>query len=115
MGRTVPSMTQQILNELQSWSQFRRALRAEEREVFDELFRSVRMHVAEVSMASRLLPFEAMLMAMLVSQGVRLRQIEQAILPLGGGHKEIGEILKIEGEKGSAAGVVLQSPSIQAS
>lgn len=77
MGRTVASMTQQILMELQSWSQFRRALRVEEREVFDELFRSVRMHVAEVSMAARLLPFEAMLMSMLVSQGVRLRELEQ--------------------------------------
>ncbi|MEK7540402.1 MAG: hypothetical protein AAB558_04085 [Patescibacteria group bacterium] len=82
MGRTVPSMTQQILMELQSWSQFRRALRVEEREVFDELFRSVRMHVAEVSMAARLLPFEAMLMSMLVSQGVRLRQLEQQIFKL---------------------------------
>lgn len=82
MGRTVPSMTQQILMELQSWSQFRRALRVEEREVFDELFRSVRMHVAEVSMAARLLPFEAMLMSMLVSQGVRLCQLEQQVLKL---------------------------------
>lgn len=80
MGRTVPSMTQHILDEMQSWSQFRRALRAEEREVFDQLFRSVRMHVAEVGMAARLLPFEAMLMSMLVSQGVRLRQLEQKIV-----------------------------------
>lgn len=109
MGRTVPSMTQQILNELQSWSQFRRALRVEEREVFDELFRSVRMHVAEVSVASRLLPFEAMLMAMLVSQGVRLRQIEQALLPLGGGGRGVKEkIFELEGE-GSAVGAALVS------
>lgn len=89
MGRTVPSMTQQILLELQSWSQFRRALRVEEREVFDELFRSVRMHVAEVSMAARLLPFEAMLMSMLVSQGVRLRQVEQQVKKL---HSGVGQV-----------------------
>lgn len=76
MGRTLPSMTQLIIQECDSWKNFRRALRAEEQVVFDELFRSVRMHVAEVTMASRLLPFEAMLMAMLVSQGVRLKQLE---------------------------------------
>lgn len=91
MGRTVPSMTQQILMELQSWGQFRRALRVEEREVFDELFRSVRMHVAEVSMAARLLPFEAMLMSMLVSQGVRLRQVEQQLTQLQTGGGQVSE------------------------
>lgn len=83
MGRTVPSMTQQILDEMQSWSQFRRALRVEDREVFDELFRSVRIHVAEISMAARLLPFEAMLLSMLVDQGVRLKTMEKILLQQG--------------------------------
>ncbi len=67
MGRTLPTVVQLIRNEEDSWKHFRRALRKEDQEAFDELMRTMRRHAAPICMASRPVPFEALFMAMLVS------------------------------------------------
>lgn len=67
MGRTLPTVVQLIRNEEESWKHFRRALRKEDQEAFDELMRFMRRHAAPICMASRPVPFEALFMAMLVS------------------------------------------------
>ena len=67
MGRTLPTVVQLIRNEEDSWKHFRRALRKEDQEAFDELMRFMRRHAAPICMASRPVPFESLLMAMLVS------------------------------------------------
>ena len=46
---------------------FRRALRREDQEAFDALWRFARRHAAPASMASRPLPIEAIFMSMLVA------------------------------------------------
>jgi hypothetical protein len=43
MGRTVPTFTMVVQQELQSWSKFRRGLRRDDQEAFDELFRAARL------------------------------------------------------------------------
>jgi hypothetical protein len=77
MGRTLPSITQAFLHEQQSLARFRRALRREDQRALDDLLASSRHHLAAAAYASHLLPFEVMLLAMLVEehkQVVGLRQ-----------------------------------------
>src|SRR3990170_7282578 len=76
MGRTLPSITNEFLHEQQSLAKFRRALRREDQTALDDLLAASRHHLAAAAYASHLLPFEIMLLAMLVEehkQVVRLR------------------------------------------
>ncbi|UPT75587.1 MAG: hypothetical protein M0D55_07910 [Elusimicrobiota bacterium] len=58
---------QTLQAEEEAWKLFRRALRKEDQEAFDALWRFARYHAAPASMASRPMPFEAAVMAMLVA------------------------------------------------
>ncbi|MCU0799312.1 MAG: hypothetical protein MUC62_06530 [Candidatus Thermoplasmatota archaeon] len=66
MGKTCPTYRMLLDEEIASWEQFRRALRKEDREAFDELMDSVRTRASASSNAARLNPFESMVMAALV-------------------------------------------------
>jgi hypothetical protein len=76
MGRTLPSFTQLILNEQNALTKFRRALRKEDQRALDDLFRAARYHVAAAAYASHLLPFETMLLAMLLEEHKRVQHLE---------------------------------------
>jgi hypothetical protein len=76
MGRTLPSFTQLILNEQNALAKFRRALRKEDQRALDDLFRAARYHVAAAAYASHLLPFETMLLAMLIEEHKRVQHLE---------------------------------------
>lgn len=67
MGRTLPTIIQTLHAEEEVWKHFRRALRREDQEAFDALWRWARRHAAPAAMASRPMPFEAALMGMLVA------------------------------------------------
>lgn len=66
MGRTLATFTQHIAQEIASWRVFRRALRREDQEYLDGLFRAAKYHIAAGSYASKASPFEAMVVAMLI-------------------------------------------------
>jgi hypothetical protein len=76
MGRTLPSITQTFLHEQQSLSKFRRALRKEDQRALDELFAASRQHLAAAAYASHLLPFEIMLLGMLVEQRKEIKRLQ---------------------------------------
>ncbi|MCM2303803.1 MAG: hypothetical protein NDJ72_03825 [Elusimicrobia bacterium] len=63
--------------EQEAWKLFRRALRKEDQEAFDALWRFARYHAAPASMASRPMPFEAALMAMLVAMERQVLELEK--------------------------------------
>ena len=69
-----------------AWKHFRRALRKEDQEAFDALWRFARYHAAPASMASRPMPFEAALMAMLVTLERQVIELEK----LNGKRREDG-------------------------
>ena len=79
MGRTLPSITQAFLHEQQSLARFRRALRREDQRALDDLLGSSRQHLAAAAYASHLLPFEVMLLAMLVEQHKQVLRLQQEI------------------------------------
>jgi hypothetical protein len=66
MGRTLPTTTQIVLDEQQAFQNFRRALRVEDQLIFDELFARARKHLMAINQADHVLPFEAILLAMLI-------------------------------------------------
>ena len=67
MGRTLPTIVMTLDAEREAWKHFRRALRREDQEAFDALWRAARRHAAPASIASRPVPMEAVFMAMLVA------------------------------------------------
>ncbi len=76
MGRTLATANQLLLEEESSFTNFRRALRREDQRVFDTLFVSARKHTAAISQANHALPFEAMLLAMLLEQARELERLK---------------------------------------
>ena len=79
MGRTLPTIIQALRAEAESWKQFRRALRREDQEAFDALWRYARRHAAPASMASRPTPIEAAFMAMLTGLERELQELERRL------------------------------------
>ena len=98
MGRTIPTFTRYLEDELASWAAFRRALPKEDREAFDQLFRYAKCHIAEASCATRPIPFDALVMAILVEQQKEIRRLKVAV-PGAGKEMRLLPILKRIGMK----------------
>jgi hypothetical protein len=79
MGRTLPSITNAFLHEQQSLARFRRALRREDQRALDDLLAASRRHLAAAAYASHLLPFEVMLLAMLVEEHKEVHRLRQRL------------------------------------
>lgn len=79
MGRTVPTFTMVLQQEVDSWGKFRRGLRKEDQEAMDALFRAAQLQLAGSAYAARPIPFESIVMAMLVAQQRRITALEQGL------------------------------------
>ena len=82
MGRTVPTFTMVIQQEMESWGKFRRGLRLEDQQALDDLFRAARMQLAGSAYAARPIPFESVAMAMLVAQQRAIAELERKVAEL---------------------------------
>ena len=77
MGRTLPSISQVFIQAEQSFADFRGALSKSDQVALGDLFALARRHVAEVAFAAHTLPFETILLAMLLEEHkvvMRLRE-----------------------------------------
>ena len=79
MGRTVPTFTMVIQAEMETWTKFRRGLRREDQEALDELFRAARLQLAGSAYAARPIPFESMVMSMLIMQQRMIKELRQRV------------------------------------
>ncbi|HOV97953.1 MAG TPA: hypothetical protein PK595_00115 [Bacteroidota bacterium] len=79
MGRTVPTFTNILASELESWSKFRRGLRKEDQEIFDDIFRAAKLHLAENFYAMRAVPFESIVMSIILEQQKKIRKLENEL------------------------------------
>lgn len=77
MGRTVTTLTQQIAETESMLAGFRRTLRRSDQYLLDGLFASARRHTAAISQSDALLPFETVLLAMLLEQAKELAVLRQ--------------------------------------
>ena len=84
MGRTLPSVSQILLQEQEAFARFRRALRRSDQLALDDLFVSAQKHLSAAAYASHALPFEVFLLAMLLEEHkevIRLRRLVDAQQP----------------------------------
>jgi len=79
MGRTVLPFTQELYREEESWRDFRRALRREDRELFDALFAAARYHTPACTCAGRAVPFDAILMSILIEERRSARDLSRRL------------------------------------
>jgi hypothetical protein len=79
MGRTVPTFTNIIDSEIASWSKFRRGLRKKDQEIFEDMFRACRRHLAENFYAMRTIPFESIIISIVLEQHRRIQELEEAL------------------------------------
>jgi hypothetical protein len=82
MGRTVPTFRKLIDDAMARWSKFRRALRREDQEYFDRLFRHVRSYTQAATYQASDNPMEAILLSIALDQEKRLDALERAAQPL---------------------------------
>lgn len=68
MGRTLSTITDVFLQEQESFARFRRALRRKDQLALDDLFISARQHLAAAGYAAHALPFETLLLCMLLEE-----------------------------------------------
>ena len=68
-----------VEQEIQEWRKFRRALRKEDQEVFDQLFEKVRLHVEAGANASRPWLFDTILISILLEQEKALDELRSKL------------------------------------
>ena len=98
MGRTLASSTQLLIEEQQSFQNFRRALRRQHQIALDEMFASARKHTPAMAMAGHALPFETILLAMLLEEHVTNKQLRQDIDQLIGLIQQLMDAAELPGK-----------------
>jgi len=79
LGKTVESYRMALDREVQRWSGFARALRKEDRAVFEQLIDMCRNYASAGSNATRPVLFEAMVMSILLHQQKILNNLEELL------------------------------------
>ncbi|MFX0026121.1 MAG: hypothetical protein ACFE8M_06875 [Candidatus Hermodarchaeota archaeon] len=82
MGRTVPSFRPALEHEIESWKDFKRALRPEERRIFDKLMNYARIHADAGSLAGRPILSEILLISFALEQEKKIERLESRITEL---------------------------------
>lgn len=82
MGRTVPSFRPALEHEIESWKDFKRALRPEEQKIFDKLMNFARIHADAGSMSARPMLSEILFISFAVEQEKKLEMLEEKVKEL---------------------------------
>ncbi len=79
MGRTVETFTMVIQEQRSLWKKFREALRKEDQQVLDDLFRAPKIHLAACAYDVKPIPFENVVMSMLVEEHKKAIMLQDAV------------------------------------
>lgn len=82
MGRTVPSFRPALEHEIESWKNFKRALRPEEQKIFNKLMNYARIHADAGSMSARPMLSEVLFISFAVEQEKRIEMLEERVKEL---------------------------------
>ena len=82
MGRTVLPFSRVLEQEVQEWRKFRRGLRKGDQQFLDRLFEEARLHVQAGVYASRPLPFETILVSILLEHEKALVELRSRLKAL---------------------------------
>ena len=89
MGRTTPSVNIVLMQEEAAFGRFRRALRRSDQLALDDLFNAAKLHTAAAQFAAHALPFETILLSMLLEEHKEVRRLRERIdtlLPIHKNH-----------------------------
>ena len=75
MGRTVPTYRMHLESILDSWTDYRRALREKDRAVFDELATKARQHASAASYCAHLDPTTTAFLSILLELQKEIRKV----------------------------------------
>jgi dihydroxyacetone kinase-like predicted kinase len=76
MGRTVPTYRNTLESIIGSWSDYRRALAKDDREVFDGMVNRARLHASAATYAAFSDPVEGALLSILLEQEKEIRRLK---------------------------------------
>ena len=79
MGKTVESYRMALEDEISTWKGFAKALRIEDKEVFDTLMDACRNHASAGSSATRPIVFEPMLMCIVLAQQKEMQKLRKQV------------------------------------
>lgn len=79
MGRTVPSFRPALEQEIESWKDFKRALRPEDKETFDKLMNYARIHADAGSLSARPMLSEVLFFSFAIEQEKKIEMLENRI------------------------------------
>ncbi len=79
MGRTVATFHQLIEQSRARFAKFRRALRREDQQVFDELFERVKYYAAAGSFETAWNPLDAIFLSLLLEQQKEIRALQERL------------------------------------
>jgi len=79
MGKTIESYRVALDTEIHTWNGFAKALRADDREAFEQMTDACRNHASAGSNATRPEIFEPMVMSILLEQQRKLNRLEKEL------------------------------------
>ncbi|MBY9005171.1 MAG: hypothetical protein KGD63_00250 [Candidatus Lokiarchaeota archaeon] len=82
MGRTIPSFRPALEHEIETWKDFKRALRPEDQKVFDKLMNFVRIHADAGSFSARPMLSEVFFMCFALEQNKKIEQLMKRVKEL---------------------------------
>lgn len=90
MGRTTPSFRPALEHEIESWKDFKRALRPEDQKIFNKLMNYARIHADAGSLSARPLLSEILFISFAIEQEKKINFLERRV-------SELEKVQKIEG------------------
>ena len=79
MGRTVESYRMALEDEVRRWKGFSKALRVEDKEIFEALMDACRLYASAGSNATQPILFEPMIISILIFQQKKLQRLEKTL------------------------------------
>jgi hypothetical protein len=79
MGRSVPTYRNVLDSVIMGFGDFRRALRSEDREIFDELMKKARLHASAGSYQSCPEPTDTLFLAILVELAKDIKRLREEV------------------------------------
>ena len=76
MGRTVPTYRHHLESILDRWTDYRRALREKDRELFDRMVEKSRMHSSAASFCAHLDPVELAMLSILLEMQREIDEVK---------------------------------------
>lgn len=79
MGRTVPTFRLLLESTISGWRQYKRALRPEDRQIFDDMMNKARSHASACSYANRIDPMESIFMSIILELQKEVEDLKQRV------------------------------------